>query len=400
MDPFTDPNNHAQEVRPGDDWGDAEGSFSGSCTAVASLPPRRKLTDRAGSAAGGEGNVGLRIGSNVMRREAPETPQRLEVQEISGEVIRLEQPAEAPQRVVRQVSAFQQKPEKQKARTADRHWGVAKKLPLKWVIGGGTGVTVLVIFAVMMLPRINKPNAARAISADRRLTVVEEVKVEGIDALNQLVAKMPEAEQLYRAFVKAKVVDEVIPLIRDASGLEETVRENWRPIAVPDDWTPKDASWNVSTFENVRYGILEGIHPDFSKFSACFTFIGGRLLMDWKATTAYSTATFSELSNNEGDPSEVRAIVQPSNFYTSVWPESDYLCFQLISPAGEVSIWGYAKRTDPVCAKLASLYQSGEVIQEGLSLKKMTVRLERGPAGAAKNQWLIADMLHIDWMTP
>ncbi|MEY3897606.1 MAG: hypothetical protein RLZZ214_3127, partial [Verrucomicrobiota bacterium] len=42
----------------------------------------------------------------------------------------------------------------------------------------------------------------------------------------------------------------------------------------------------------------------------------------------------------------------------------------------------------------------GEIIGESKSIQKATLRLTRGPDGSIPNQWLIRELLHIDWATP
>jgi hypothetical protein len=122
--------------------------------------------------------------------------------------------------------------------------------------------------------------------------------------------------------------------------------------------------------------------------------------MDWKATTGYGTATFGELAQGAGDGSEIRGTISPDSFHTAAWPESDYQSYQLLAPSGRTSLWCYAKRTDAVGIELGGYFASGEVLIESPDKKKVTVRLARGPDDSLPNQWLIEEMLHIDWINP
>jgi glutamate/tyrosine decarboxylase-like PLP-dependent enzyme len=147
-------------------------------------------------------------------------------------------------------------------------------------------------------------------------------------------------------------------------------------------------------------GLLQGEFPDHSQFSAYFTQTGNHPKLDWKATTAYGTASFKELVQNQGDASEIRGEISKAEFYNAAWPETDYRCYRLISPDGETVIWGYTRRGEATEHAIASLLDKGEIVKEAQNSHKITLRLERGPTAAQANQWLIGEMLHIDWVTP
>ena len=402
-----DPNNHAPEVTPDDGWDDAEGFVRDHTGEATVLPPRRTLSERTGSTptASAENNLsGLRIESNIARKDAQDGIPRLEVQEISGNVIRLEQTEPAPPKVPRHVVFHEKAPDERqdgKLQGEGREWGRSQKQSIRWVLGTGIGVTLLVILSLVMLPLINKSNAARPATDEQSLKVVNEEAIQGMDALNLMVAKQPEAEQIFRAYLKATVSDEILPLIRKADAMRETVRKNWHPVTIPDNWTPpQDTTWKVFKTDGYPCGQLEGTLPDFSKFSAYFMMEGNRLELDWKATTAFGTATFAELSTNQAAADEIRGLILPADFYTTTWPEEVYQSYRLCSPSDETAIWCYARRSDVVANQIAGHFQRGDILQEDHSDKRITVRLGRGPESATPNQWLIEEMLHIEWITP
>jgi len=122
------------------------------------------------------------------------------------------------------------------------------------------------------------------------------------------------------------------------------------------------------------------------------------LHLDWKATTGYGTATFGELARNQGDAKEIRARIQSSRFYTAIYPEAEYQSYQLVSPDASEAVWGYTRRGEAADSLLGKLFWSGEILDNSVEQKKVTVRLERGPAGSLPNQWQIAEMLHNEWL--
>ena len=389
---LSDPNNHVPELLPDDGWGDAEAPAA----AATILPPRRSAADRTGQV--NEVPLGLRIEANVARTESAP---RLEVQEFGARAIRLEDAAPAPPRVERQVtfheSAVREKNDAELSQT--REWGNSSRYPARWMLGAGMVITAVIVGAMMMLPAINAPNKARPLPAVAEVVIEE--KIEGMEAMTRLAAKQSEAVQIFRSYLAATQVNEVLPLLRGDSALMETVRRQWRPSGFPKNLIPaQETAWSVTQPGEYSYGLLEGTLPDHRKFSASFTNESDRLLLDWKATTAFGTASFAELESGTGDPAEIRGQISASVFYSHTWPEADFRSYQLISADNEISIWVYVQRGSVLEATIAPLLESGEIVAEKVDSQKVTLRLERGPHGALPNQWQIAELLHTGWVNP
>jgi len=216
-----------------------------------------------------------------------------------------------------------------------------------------------------------------------------------------MLLKQPEAIQIFRSYVQASHPDEILALLRNGTALRETLHSRWQPPEITKSWSPPaDSAWSVFETGGHPCGLLDGDFPDHSKFAAYFTNDGNRLLLDWKATSAFGTASFRLLEKGNGDGSEIRGLLSSAEYYNSVWPEADYQCYRLASHDGENSIWCYARRGERAEEAVGSLFQKGEIIEEAPTSQKVTLRLERGPAGAQPNQWLVGEMLHIDWVAP
>lgn len=400
---LSDPSNHVPEVPPADGWADA----AGSAPAANVLPPRRPTPPRAADATASPPDgtpTGLRIDSNVLRTVPSESPQRLEVQEITSNVVRLDQTAPSPPRVARQVT-FLERPIREKDQSnssgESSTWGVTHQLSKLWIIGSGAAVLIIVILSMALLPVINSLNAKKTSPRSTGAQPFIEEKIDSADALDLMLTKQPEAMQLYRAYVTATQVDEVIPLIRDGKALEQTLRNHWLPLGIPKRWAPGlNCTWSLKKHASRSYGFLVGTLPDHSPFIAYFTNDDNRLLLDWKATSAFGTATFAELEKNTGDPSEIRGEIALAQFYTSTWPEADYQSFRLTSPDGQDILWCYSRRGEPPHEALAPFFRRDLIIVQTNDSWKITLRLARGPTGTQPNQWLIGEMLHIDWITP
>ncbi len=399
---FFDPNNCVPEISPGDSWGDAEEVRRPDFNSPTVLPTRRTLANPSSSVVQAE--AGLRIESNLARTGCEDSQPRLEVQEISSTVVRLSPEIEAPPKVERQFT-FHEKPAEIRPGKTPKKPGVnVKRLHRhkpSWILGMGLTVTALVISSLMLLPAINAPNAPREDSQQRILSVVNEEKVEGMESLNNLLAKQPEALQIFRSYAQASGVDEVVPLVKDGRILEETLREHWKPLGLPNSWTPAtDSSWSVMDFGGQPCAIMEGSLPGSSKFTAYFTHQSGRLLLDWKATVAFGTASFGQLEQGSGDGSEIRGEIEPANFFTAHFPEAEYDSYLLASPDKKLSIWCFVRRGEATEHSIARLFNKGEILVESQTSRKVTLRLVRGPDGTPPNQWLIGEMLHIEWATP
>ncbi|RYD38877.1 MAG: hypothetical protein EOP85_16790, partial [Verrucomicrobiaceae bacterium] len=229
---FIDPHNHVPDVSADDGWDHAEELATENRPAATVLPPRRKAADKAPEKPV-QAEPGLRIGSNIQRSGPVETETRLEVQEINGGIIRLEQEQEAPAppKVARQVT-FHERPVLEKGdhrqRGEGKDWGISRLHAYHWVIGGGVAVTAIVILAMLMLPSINAPNRSGE-KASASPILIEE-KDEKLEAVNRMLQKQTEAIQLFRAYSQASHIDEVVPLIRDGAALKEQLRSRWKPL--------------------------------------------------------------------------------------------------------------------------------------------------------------------------
>lgn len=218
--------------------------------------------------------------------------------------------------------------------------------------------------------------------------------------MDRLLEKQPEALQIFRSYAQAVHHDEVVPLVVDGRSLLDALKNKWSPLGVPKDWAPDaDSSWGVMEAGGKAYGLLEGVLPDQSPFRAYFTHEGGRLLLDWKATTAFGTTSFRQLSKGTGDAGEIRGILSSDEFYSAVFPEADYQSYRLTMPNEEFTIWCYAQRGSLAYSALAPLFTSGELSGERQTDRKVTLSLVRGPEETLPNQWIIRELLHIDWGT-
>lgn len=379
------------EVLPGADRGEDEIENS---TVV--LPTARTPVGSMNRAA--MAKSGLRIGVDAARETPTHSSRRIEVNELNRAAVRLESTIPAPPKVVGKIAVREDDLTLPNAGAAPWWSGWVR---IRWIAATGAAIVAMVILTMALLPIINAPNAPRADSKGRSLQVVNEEKIEGLDAMNRLLAKQPEAMRIFRLYAQAVRVDEILPLLWDGEAIKETLRDRWRPLRVPSHWTPPaDCTWTVFEATGHLDGLLQGNFPDHSGFEAYFIDDGNRMLLDWKATTAYGTASFAQLAKNEGDGSEIRGKITVADFYSATWSESEYQCYLFTSPDDRIGIWCYARRGEAAANTISELLKVGEITQEAEASRSMTLGLERGASGGQPNQWLIKAILQIDSASP
>jgi hypothetical protein len=159
-------------------------------------------------------------------------------------------------------------------------------------------------------------------------------------------------------------------------------------------------SWSVIPLESKAYAVMRGVLPDQSEFTAYFIHDGNEILLDWKATVAYSSAPFADLEKKRGDATEVRGRISLSEYYTSSWPEADYRSFKFTSGDRETTLWVYVRRGGNTAAMMIKFLTEADTGTEAQKNHRVTLRLAPGPETALPNQWLIQEILHPEWINP
>ncbi len=394
--PLIDPPDHAPPGSPDDTCGDPiEPSQN---TPIRLLPPKKQPLTAATT---GRNRAGLRIDANPQRQQS-ERP--LDVRSINGSVVRLTPEIPTAPKVARRMTHPTAPDPRRGWQGEGSQWGLAHKSSMRWIIGSGVGVVTVVVAALFLLPMINRSSAAHprlGKQPTQKLVLEQEDQPLDMAPMNNLTLRQAEAVQLYRGYVSAAIIEDILPLVRDSATVEPLIRAKRRPTAISKAWQPATTStWSVIENEGHPFGLLEGTLPDFTTFSAYCVVIDRQLQLDWKATTGYGTATFSEMAHNQGDTREIRAIVMTNLFYTATYPEAEYHSYQLVSPDGRQAIWGYTRRGETADQRLGKLFWSGEILNGSEAQQKLTLRLDHGLAGSLPNQWMITQLLHKEWITP
>jgi hypothetical protein len=351
------------------------------------LPPKRVKPDTA------DGDGGLRIGTRTSSDSPAETFSKLEVQEIHGEVVRLQPEENDTARMPRQV-VFHERQESHDELDEAREWGSSKRQPIFWILGTGVVISTVVVGAILALPLLNKP-----IRSTESEWVVEPVA--NGEAMAAMLSHKADAGRVFREFLTAPSAEAMLPLARNSAEVAGLIKTNRRLPVLSSDAPPlRIDSWTACENQALTYAILTGTLPDYSKFETYFTISDGRLVMDWKASTGYGTADFAELMNNQGNPAEIRGWIEAVEFYTAAFSENSHQAYQLASPDRQQVIWAYARRGSGIHQALRKLIKGGYILEGGKEAQKVTVRLEPGPGGSLPGQWAIVELLHKEWIAP
>lgn len=402
-----DPNNHPPAVTAGDGWDDVEGFEDQMVSHLSVLPPKRVQHEQSQLADAVPLQIeqaGLRIDSPVVRRAENSEPSELDVQEISGEVVKLLQPEPSPEKVLSH-KVFHERPAADANSDFPNHrnneWESTKSTPLLWLLGTGVTITILLASALAILPKINRANALRAGASTPALVPEKQEESQSSTDIGQMLNRQEEAKQIFEIYAKAERFAEILPLVLDSARNESLISDHFQPIAARQSWkVSDDALWRTTNIGSKVSGQLRGSLPDFSVFTAYFTVENKQLKLDWKATTAFSTATFEELVKGKGNPLEIRGILAPTNFFTQFWTEGEYQSYRLVSPEGEDAIWCYAKNDSEIAQKIREQFTIDSESQGAPKEIRITLRLEAGPNDVLTNQWLIAELIQIDWNQP
>ncbi len=413
MDPnLSDPNNHVPELAADDEWDDLGELPQSHHLRTVHLPERRQIMERPTDREPVASVISLRIEPRILRDTSQDNYS--EVESEGDDTVHLGTQEIVPSEVVRlsNTPSYQAKPERQivfvekpnipppdsELVGENATWGQKKPHSQKWIYAACFGTLATILTFLVLLPQINSTSFEQSEKNNPPTKVTPEAKNNSFEAVNQLLPRQPEALQVFKAFVKAGHSDDVLSTVLDRQALTETIRAKWRPLSVPASWAPKTSSnWSAQETDGYAFGILQTELPDLSKITAYFALQNNVLLLDWKATTAYSTATFEQLEKKSGDPSEIRGTISPAEFYSSSWPEETYQSYRLVAPDGDIAIWCYAKRDSLANAKIAPYFYKSEISNQAKNDSKATLRLARGPDESASNQWLIAETLKLDW---
>ncbi|MEI6656401.1 MAG: hypothetical protein WCP45_16685 [Verrucomicrobiota bacterium] len=390
-------------LAPVDEWEMEEVLVETQVAGNVELPTRRRLEPRvqARTQAPKESSRGLRIDVALAPRRNSPTPVQVQLKEFGGAVVKLEPlPEEAPFHA-NKVIAKSDRPEPaapEELQGEGKNWGKKSHAPQLWLwcIGIAIGVLLVAALTINELFLIDRKK-----SSARPLELAAEAKVDEVKGFEIGGSSEETARNLAAAYAKAKTPEEVYPIIRHAARLAARLKLDWQPWNAPPNWQPtNEHAWEVSVKGGICHGVLRGQKPDFSRYGLYFVCEGETLQIDWEATQGLGDTDFATLNRGLGSGGVIRAYLTPENFYSLVFPEAEYAAYKMLAPDRSLVIWGYVKLGTPAETALQKVFEAEKHADAPLLEQAVTLRLTPPPKGAQKNQWLIGEMLHIDWVSP
>jgi hypothetical protein len=404
MDPLQpDPHNHAPSVSADDEWVDGYGTAQDLPEFRPVLPPKRAVPapDPAPTRSRSRPEMGIQIDVARPARRPPADDSPPPASAPGHDVVKLEAiltetSFQARNAIVPPLKPAAEAP--QNLRGESTEWGKVSKTPTRWLVTAAGGVVLLVVLA-MVTQEVWLKDPKAAVGAV--VEAPEDAPLEEVAGFELDSSSEADARKLLATYATATTVEEVLPLIRSGQALADRLKLDWRPWRLAPDWQPPVlAIWEVSAEGGRSRGLLRGNRPDLSRFRAYFVREDDALKLDWEATEGLSDASFETLLKGMGTGGILRAYVKLDHYYTQVLPEDTYHSFLLLAPDRKQSVCGYSKMGTPADAALMKIFNPSVIDGEAKSELPITLRLEPGPENCQKNQWLIGEMLHIDWVSP
>ena len=399
------------DVPKADDWADFREWTGRDHAGNGVLPPIRRNT-RQEEDSQDRRSAGITVERNIeptLRtiRDLGGSGGRLEVVHFNQPIIKLEVDEPAPEKVPRiekfhplPILTRNEKIDRQVQREVTAEWGKAKKHQVKWMVGAAAGVVSIVILSMILLPLLQPTETARTHIV--YTTENEQALPEDTEAQIDMLRRQDEAVRVFRRFASAATHADLLMTVRLRDEVSPLVKLGPVRALVPPRWAPsQDCEWQSYGEQGRVCGILTGVLPDFSQFTAFMTLEHDVLLVDWKATTGYGSASFEELAQGRGDSSEIRGFLKPTDFYTAAFPEQEFRSYVLLAPDREHSVWVYTRRDGPAEAKLSTSFAGGEIVAPDTDPQRFTVALFRPrDREIAANQWIVKEVLHKQWIRP
>jgi hypothetical protein len=390
-----------------DAWDDPELLEEEQAVGRVQLPPKREPPPADASPVRVRKRVemGLQISANIRTgRSVPDT----EETGPAEEVVKLDCPSPdqpfQPSHMI--VPRRDQEPEPPpepvlgKLKEEGPDWGKRPKQSLRWLLGASAGVVIILVLAIatqeLWIRATPDPSSSAPESVLADPDPLPEVEGFEIDGTSE-----QQSRALLATIAKAGAAGEILPFIRNRDPLVTQVTRDWQPWGTPPDWDgPDNAAWRTGSESGRGFGVLSGSKPDLTPFQAYFVREQGILKLDWEATTGASATPFGMLVQGRGAGGITRCLVRLDSFFTDTFPEQLYRSFKLLSPDLDQVVWAYTRLGSKEDTAIMAFFPSGILLESENGQLPMTVILAPPAPGAQKNQWLITEMLHNDWVSP
>jgi hypothetical protein len=210
------------------------------------------------------------------------------------------------------------------------------------LIGGGT-LFSLIVAGVMVF--LNRGAKAEARSNSVVVAPVVAAKIPGKPVIRSEASWVVEAEPLARKFLKAKTIEELLPLVRHPVTAEDRMRAFYPDGRIE---APGLSQFNTGTELHIREKLawFTVKTDNFEEKSLAFVETPQGLRMDWESWVGWSEISWETfLSSKPVTDHLFRVKLSPAEYYNFGYAdESKWQSYRLVSPNGEHSLYGYVEK--------------------------------------------------------
>jgi hypothetical protein len=289
-------------------------------------------------------------------------------------------------------------------RRLEETWQGQTRDSWKWWASGGVATLALVAASVASVLALN---AGRRSSAPPfALDGIEREKVE-LDERFAFFQEDPiplqgEAIGLLRQYVSAHAPDEALAAVRSPEIVGERLHAVWLPWPSPPVLDrPESIQFAYTDSVKPPFLLVFGKRADETPFRAYFVREGSRLRLDWEATEGICDIPIAALPTaGEVRDLTVRCVLEARAFHTNAFPDTHYRSYSLNTADRQAWVWGYVERDGVTDRRLQETLDTDSSILVHKNQERVTLRISASPGRDLPNQFLITEMLHIDWVRP
>lgn len=215
-------------------------------------------------------------------------------------------------------------------------------------------------------------------------------------------ATIRQARECWNRYAEAVELAQILPLVARSRQIEPVLRRHWKP-ALSGRMNVLDPQFIVVSGQTQGRGFfqVQGADENGRPYCAYFVEEDGKLKLDWEASTGFCPIAFADMENAAlVEPATLRVVVARADYYNPTFPEERYASYRLTDAADRGLLWGYVLRGSAAHQALERLTGNANSLLVEETIARVTLKLQRLAGHKIKNQFLITEMLHNDWVMP
>lgn len=231
----------------------------------------------------------------------------------------------------------------EKEPSARRHSRRGERVDRIRIVGFLIGGFILLAGFLMALFLLDKGSDARA---EKNKATAKPAPIELPKSVEKTDADFLEkAEPVVTAFLQAKSVEDLLPVVRNAAAAEPRMRDYYA--------THEFAPVGINTFNVVREVVRNGASlsvvvrtSDYDLKDVVCYYEGDKVKVDWENAVGWSEMPWSEFKDKKpGKPTLFRADVATVEYYNYDFSDDDkWHSYRLSSPDGDEVLYAYVER--------------------------------------------------------